>query len=75
MNIGKVYKYDGVVGQIITDNKNYTFSYNGLEDNVKDGDIVSFKIRNSDSDVVTDVRKYTNKDLKTLLKEYKEKKD
>ena len=71
MNVGKIYKYDGVVGEIVTTNEKYTFSYNGLEEKVKIDDIVSFNKKSENSDIAIDIKKYENKNLKTLLKEYK----
>ncbi len=68
--IGKIYKYDGVTGEIMSEDKAYVFSYNGLEEDIKVGDIVNFKIRDKNSDVVTDIRKYDSNNLKTLLGEY-----
>lgn len=70
IDIGKIYKFDGVTGEIITDNDTYVFSYNGLEEKVEIGDIVSFKKQNINSDVVTDIKKYNNSNLQTLLSEY-----
>ena len=74
MNVGKVHNYNGIIGQIITDKETYTFTYNGVEEEVKNGDLVYFKIRDEDDDIVTDVMPYKNKnDLKTLLKEQNKK--
>ena len=70
MNVGKVKNFNGVIGEIVTEEKNYVFTYNGLEDKVKNDDLVFFKIASKDSDVVTDVTlcKKVEK-LKTLLRD------
>lgn len=73
MNIGKVYNYNNVYGQIVSDNEVYTFSYYVTEDKVKDGDIVTFKVGDNEEKVATDVKLYKEKkDLKTLMREIRE---
>ena len=74
MNVGKVYKYDGSIGEIVADNDKYLFTYLGLEENVKVGDLVSFKIRDKDDKLVTDVKPYSNETLQSLIKKYADKK-
>lgn len=70
MGIGKIYKYDGVIGEIVTDKSKYVFSYNGLEEKINVGDTVSFRKPKVDSDVVIDVKKYNGNDLKKVLSNY-----
>jgi hypothetical protein len=68
MNVGKVINYNEVTGKIITDKDIYTFSFYGIDKNIKNGDIVKFKICDDKNKIAIDVRPYLKTDLKVLMK-------
>lgn len=72
--IGKVKNYNGVTGNIISDNKVYVFSNRGVFGNINNNDLVAFEILD-DNDIVTNVRKCLNESLESYIKKYIKKKD
>ncbi|MBR4178508.1 MAG: hypothetical protein IKR57_04085 [Bacilli bacterium] len=67
VNVGKVDNYDGLSGDVITSEKTYIFSYTGLEENVENGDIVTFAVRDEENGIIGDIKKYRNKSLDELI--------
>lgn len=69
MNYGKVYNYNNIYGYIKDNNKKiFTFSYYALEDEIKNGDLVIFKIADKKENIAIDVMK-CNKEIYVENKE------
>ena len=72
MKFGKVANYDGVLGQIVTEDNKYMFSYVGVFEKVKNGDFVCFNVMDEKDNIAYDVKPIEMDSSLTLSKKQKE---